>query len=386
MQARHTAVTERAAVLQELEDRLEGLSRGVKDVLARAQRSPASPYATVRGVVADLLQASVTYAPLIDVALGEQAQLVVVEGGRLIEHLPHESSAFAGRVIFIRDGRGRPPARHSPQTDLGDEHGVIGRADRFVTADASCARLVQRLLGHTWFVENLSQAMVLHRTHAASLRFVTLAGELVESDGTVAVGPSHASGGLISRRSELRELRGQAFQLEQDLAARQLRVKRLEQEIQQQEGMVAQTAEEHRQATAALAEQRARRRAAQERHQQLQEQLDVLTAELAAAEQQRTADTDRLTDLRRQLVDAEAAVEEFQRRVRGRTTTARTSGRPSPTALSANHVGQGRTGQERATAGKSPLAAVTVPGRSPGAGKRRAGHTEPAGRVRVSPQ
>jgi len=313
MQARHTAVTERAAVLQELENRLEGLSRGVKDVLVRSQQSRWSPFSTVHGLVADLLQASVTYAPLIDVALGERAQMVVVKGRQLIEHLPHASNPFAGRVIFVRLDEDAPDPQQTARIDLGDDHGVIGRADRFVTTDTNCTRLVQRLLGRTWFVENLSQALALHKAHAGTTRFVTLAGELVESDGTVAVGPSHTSGGLISRRSELRDLRGQAFRLEQNLAARQMRVKRLEQEIRQQEEMIVQTAEGHRQVTATLAEHRARCRAGEARHEQLQQQLDTLNAELTTTEEQHTSDIHRMTDLRRQLANAQSAVDDIQR-------------------------------------------------------------------------
>ena len=85
-------------MLEEFERTLEGIGSGVKQVLAqgRGQESGvgssgfrggqgtgdrASPWSLVRGVVADFVQVGVEHAAAIDVALGEAAQAVVVDGG-----------------------------------------------------------------------------------------------------------------------------------------------------------------------------------------------------------------------------------------------------------------------------------------------------------------
>ena len=86
---------------------------------------------------------------------------------------------------------------------------MLGRADRFVETEARFAPLARRLLGRTWFVEKLSHALLLARSVGPGLTYVTLAGELLEPDGTLIVGPRNVSTGLISRRSQLRAIQSQ---------------------------------------------------------------------------------------------------------------------------------------------------------------------------------
>ena len=59
-------------------------------------------------------------------------------------------------------------------------------------------RLIHRLLGETWFVQRLSDAVALSRSTGTGLRFVTAAGELLDRDGSFVVGPRHSSAGIIS--------------------------------------------------------------------------------------------------------------------------------------------------------------------------------------------
>ena len=77
LRQRRSGAAERAAVLEELVRRHEGLGAGVKEVLARAA-NPADPvFRSVRGLVADLFHVSVEAAPLVEIALGQAAQHVV---------------------------------------------------------------------------------------------------------------------------------------------------------------------------------------------------------------------------------------------------------------------------------------------------------------------
>ena len=74
VKASHTGASERAAVLEELERRQEGLTAGVKEVLQQAANRDAVAFRNVHGLVADLFQVSVEMAPLLEVALGPAAQ------------------------------------------------------------------------------------------------------------------------------------------------------------------------------------------------------------------------------------------------------------------------------------------------------------------------
>src|SRR6202035_2096920 len=54
-------------------------------------------------------------------------------------------------------------------------------------------------------------------TQKLGYRFVTLQGELLEADGTLTVGTYHPEAGLLSRKSELRDLREQSSALDRRL-------------------------------------------------------------------------------------------------------------------------------------------------------------------------
>ena len=81
LEARLTRCRERIAVLTELEQRLEGLDGGMQEVLRMAQQAPDGPLGEVCGVVADLFHVDVDTAHLVEAALGERAQFVVVAVG-----------------------------------------------------------------------------------------------------------------------------------------------------------------------------------------------------------------------------------------------------------------------------------------------------------------
>ena len=132
LQQRRSAAAERAAVLEELERRHEGLSAGVKEVLAQAGRPGSGPFQEVFGLVADLFCVSVEVAPLVDVALGQAAQHVVAAPSKeLLRHVQEQSPRFGGRVGFLWLDAPATPATHA-EVDLEGRPGVLGRADRFV--------------------------------------------------------------------------------------------------------------------------------------------------------------------------------------------------------------------------------------------------------------
>ena len=84
------------------------------------------------GVVADLFRVDVDTAPLIEVALGENAQQVVLShGDRLLDHMQKHAKSPPGRVALLRLDA-RIAASAVDRIDLTNEPGVLGRADAFV--------------------------------------------------------------------------------------------------------------------------------------------------------------------------------------------------------------------------------------------------------------
>jgi chromosome segregation protein len=309
---RLSGAVERAALLEELEQRQEGVSAGVKEVLARcshlAPRDEVqeveprelphtfhhaehddykNAYARVQGLVAELFRVHVETAPLIDVALGEATGHLVVDGAtddeQLIAQLEADSVRLPGRVGFIPL---QPPIaeRSQPPVDLDGCPGVLGRADRFVETAPQYARLARRLLGQTWIVERLSHALALAKAAGPETRFVTLAGELLAGDGTLVVGPRLGVAGLISRRSELRALNEQIAELESRIHQCEAAVGVLESQIAEQDRRATALAAACQQASGRVTEQRVRVLSTQERLAQLEAQRSQIQQELKAAE------------------------------------------------------------------------------------------------------
>ena len=314
LRQRHSGATERAAVLEELEKRLEGLSAGVKQVLMQVQSATAGPFQEVRGLVADLLHVNFETAPLVEVALGEMAQCLVVAGGRdLVAHL-QESSSLSGRVGFIRLDV-LPPKTHLDQIDLRGETGVLGRADEFVETAPEFAVLAKRLLGKTWIVENLAIALALSESAGRGLSFVTRNGELVAPDGTLYVGPRHTSTGLISRRSELRAIKQQIAEMSALINEQQALSTNLDEQVAGRDALAQSLAIQFQQTNEELGKQRLRAGAAEERQAQLDKQHATVKAELQAAEDEHQRAAATLAETRTERAKVDSTLTELEARI-----------------------------------------------------------------------
>jgi chromosome segregation protein len=317
---RLSGAMERESVLAELEHRLEGVSAGVKEVLRQKHAQPDGPFQQVRGMLADLLQVNVESASLIEIALGERAQhLVVASATQLHEYLTADGLHWQGRVGFLPLDI---QAQLHSQVDFDGQPGVLGRASRFVDAKPELASLVDRLLGRTWIVDTLNVALALLPAAREGTAFVTLSGEWVGDDGTIVVGPRHTTTGLITRKSELRALKAQIAEWEHKVSQSEQVTARLEQEVRERDERVITLTAAHQQAAAELAELRLRLGAAQQRLKQFSDQHTSVAedARLAAEQSQsviqtRTVSRNRLEQLQTTLAQTEARLLENTRRI-----------------------------------------------------------------------
>ena len=109
------------------------------------------------GLVADLIEVPMQWAPLVDAALGAAAQHVVLADHRVLESLEAVEFRPAGRVGFLtlQDARDTPdPDRPS----IAHLPGVLGRLDQLVHVSSEIMPVVRCLLGRAWAVEMLAHA------------------------------------------------------------------------------------------------------------------------------------------------------------------------------------------------------------------------------------
>jgi len=317
LKERLSGISHRADVIEQLEIRREGVTAGAREILDLASQEPNGPYRTVQGLVADVIHVGVDSATLIETALGEVSQFIVVEGVALIEQFCAEHPNFAGRIGFLRVDDAFPV--RNGQAMLDEQSGVVGRADRFVQADSQYASMLKHLLGDTWFVNELGDACRLSKTTGRGQRFVTIAGDLIERDGTLITGARHQATALISRRSELRAIRQQILDVERLISAADGRVNKLGSEIAQCTERMSYAASEHERATKQLAAQEQRVRAADDRTRDFGQQIELAIAEVSSVANARKMLDEQLTILGDEQVQNETCLSGLERQLQKQT-------------------------------------------------------------------
>ncbi|MEX2356846.1 MAG: chromosome segregation protein SMC [Pirellulaceae bacterium] len=280
LQRSRAVAKERASVLDELERIHEGLSSGVKEILSRSKVERLPLFRSVIGLVADILNVDVEIAKLIEIALGESAQLVLLESRDLLDQILEREIHFPGRVGFLVLNT-IPSDSTTAETDFTGEPGVLGRAIDFVQVKPEFTAVGQFLLRDTWLVEDAETANRCAAEHPGRFRFVTSHGELLERDGRVFVGPTGNVSGIISRRSELRALRSQVESLDDKIAERELEMTAIQEQITTQDETLQQLVERQQTASVKLSEHRSAR-------QRIEDRAAELTAELERKEKDRT--------------------------------------------------------------------------------------------------
>lgn len=211
-QSRHDA-------LADLQANFEGYYRGVKEVMNAGKRGQLRGLV---GVVSTLVEAKREHELAIEVALGGQAQDIVVEsaeaGKAAIRWL---KDAKVGRATFLPLDliEGRENSHHLRQAL--SEKGVLGFATDLVKFEPRLQKIVQYLLGNVLVVDNLDTAVALER-RGIRTKFVTLEGEMVSGHGAMTGGSVKATG-LLNRTREVKELATRLAQLrrtEQEHSAR----------------------------------------------------------------------------------------------------------------------------------------------------------------------
>ncbi len=302
LQLRHSGCNERLALLKELEQNREGVGDGVKQFLEVVAEDES--WGRVHGLAAELIQADVEFARLIDLALGDLAQCVVLSGRELLERLPQEELPVERRVGFLLLDDNEPRV---DDVDLSHQEGVVGRADQMVTVAEPFARLARRLLARTWFVEDLSTALRL-RDSGRNIRLVTRNGDVIETDGVISVAGIDTTMGIVSRRSEIRALGQEVLQLEQQIEIVQQEIDRRQAEAFQFDKTQQRLSAEHKEAYAVLSQSRVQTELAENRFNEADQQRDGLQAELDSTDS-------RIADLTANISESRGALEQVEAEV-----------------------------------------------------------------------
>ena len=243
LRERRSATQARLAVLDDLEQRQEGIGIGVREILKRARTSDYPPWSHIVGSVADMLDVELENAALMEVALGSRAQLIVMDDLQpLVEYLNRGEARIDGRVGFL--GIDGERANGESAVDLAQHPSVVCRADELLAASCPHRELAARLLASTWIVVDLDAARELSAGEGAGQRFVTLQGELVEPEGAVFTGSVRGESAVLSRKNELRRLKNDVVRLDQSVTTSESQLQTIAEQIKVVQEQLAGTAEQ----------------------------------------------------------------------------------------------------------------------------------------------
>lgn len=271
----------RRQILTDLDRHHEGVDAGVRELLHRKESDTGGQtFAYVRGLVADLLAVDVAHAALIETALGDYDQYLVVEDSEAFLRDADSLADFPGRVKAICMDR-LPPFIDG--RDFTQQEGFVAYAVDIVRFQKDAEQLVRHLLGKTIVVRTLADAVRMASQNPPSYRYVTLTGELLDPNlAFCELGPAGGRTGLISRKSELREIDVQIDEVDNRIEAESGRLEETSTEISQIEQALEDQRRLLNEALRAEVENNGQRSTNENAMQRLHHEQPLINSELAA--------------------------------------------------------------------------------------------------------
>jgi chromosome segregation protein len=193
-----SALNSELSVLADMETKREGLNNAVKSILQSRTK-----FDYVEGILAEAIAADVEYANAVEAALEGRTDALVINNTSRLMADKETIEKLKGRVNFVCTDKIEP---FVDRKDLSKFQHIRGRLAEFVRGESKYAPLVWKLLGKTIVVDSIDAAIELAERIGGGYKFVTLKGEFLSADGAIKLGPLGKTTGLISRKSQLRQL------------------------------------------------------------------------------------------------------------------------------------------------------------------------------------
>ncbi|MGJ7910652.1 chromosome segregation protein SMC [Neobacillus sp. LXY-1] len=217
-------------MLEDMEEDFAGFYQGVKEVL----KARGSKLRGIEGAVAELVTVPKEYETAIEIAFGGALQHIVVEteehGRMAIQFLKQHSY---GRATFlplsVMQGRTLSSAQ---LMSIGQHPAFIGTAVSLVQFDSKYSEVMYNLLGSVVIAKELKGANELAKILQYRVRIVTLDGDVVNPGGSMTGGAvKQKSSSLLSRKTELEDLKEKLVIMEGKTAELERFVKELKEEV-----------------------------------------------------------------------------------------------------------------------------------------------------------
>ena len=212
--------------LENLERNLEGFSKSVKSVV-NASRS--GRLKGICGPVSRLISVPKEYAVAIETALGSAMQNIIVESDEDAKQaIRYLKASDGGRATFLPLNTIKSRELH--ENGLDECYGFVGVASELCSCDAKYQQILGSLLGKIVIAEELNSAVAIAKRYSYRFRVVTLDGQVVNAGGSLTGGSQLRNTGMLSRASEIRQLKSQSARLAEKAKAAQATAEQLQRE------------------------------------------------------------------------------------------------------------------------------------------------------------
>lgn len=202
---------QKAKLLKDLEQNLEGYAYSVKTVLKQAK---AGVFRGVFGTVSQIIEVDSAYSVAIETVLGGAMQNLVCD---------NENTAKSAIRMLKEQNGGR--ATFLPLTSVkGNEltenglsscEGFIALGSELIKADPKYDGVIKSLLGRIAVVEDLDVAVNIAKQYHYRFKIVTLDGQVINAGGSLTGGSQNKTSGLLSRKNDIAQLEEEASELAQ---------------------------------------------------------------------------------------------------------------------------------------------------------------------------
>ncbi|MGD9249835.1 MAG: chromosome segregation protein SMC [Desulfobacterales bacterium] len=227
--SRYASLKKMEANFEWYRDGVKALMKGLTPEKRRAQG--------IRGLVADIIAPQPGYEAAVEAALGESLQYVLVDRQeQAMNAIDFLRQGRAGRSGFVPLPDTRPLT--VPQAPPPPEN---ERLLNHVVVNEGYDDVAEALLGHVTVADDLETAVARFNRNGVFRSIVTLKGETVSCQGTIAGGRGGESAGILAHKQEIRQLHksiagldGQIQSQQQVQTALQAAVQSLENELRQE--------------------------------------------------------------------------------------------------------------------------------------------------------
>lgn len=189
--------------LENLERNLEGFSKSVKVVVNASKNGKLNG---ICGPVSRVISVPKKYGVAIETALGAAMQNIVVNSDEDAKQaIRYLKSTDGGRATFLPLNTIKN--RELRENGLDDCYGFVGVASELCSCEEKYNNILGSLLGKIVIAEDLNSATSIAKKYSYRFKVVTLDGQVVNAGGSLTGGSLNRNTGLISRASEIEQLK-----------------------------------------------------------------------------------------------------------------------------------------------------------------------------------